>query len=96
MGLAAVEEQITGNNTLAGVVAGAGSEVVAMVIKYINLRMGKVKNVVVLKKDLNRFETSNHQAGGDPHFNRLSQQIYSIIRKNFLKGQNIIYFSHYS
>ncbi len=50
MGLAAVEEQITGNNTLAGVVAGAGSEVVAMVIKYINLRMGKVKISLYLRK----------------------------------------------
>ncbi|HDL5744955.1 TPA: hemagglutinin repeat-containing protein, partial [Mannheimia haemolytica] len=34
---------------------------------------GKV--VTVVQKDLNRFETPNHQAGVDPHFNRLSQQI---------------------
>ncbi|QTM00730.1 hypothetical protein GM698_03465 [Mannheimia sp. ZY171111] len=34
---------------------------------------GKVLTVV--QKDLNRFETPNHQAGVDPHFNRLSQQI---------------------
>ncbi|HDR1012078.1 hypothetical protein ACOB9N_09720 [Pasteurella multocida] len=50
MGFAAVEEQITGNNSLSGVVAGAGSEVVAMVIKYINLRMGKVKMSLYLRK----------------------------------------------
>ncbi|WP_406812298.1 polymorphic toxin-type HINT domain-containing protein [Histophilus somni] len=34
---------------------------------------GKV--VTVVQKDLNRFETPNHQNGVDPHFNRLSQQI---------------------
>ncbi len=34
---------------------------------------GKV--VTVVQKDLNRFETPNHQAGVNPHFNRLSQQI---------------------
>ncbi|MFC1137343.1 hypothetical protein ACFGZQ_08160 [Pasteurella multocida] len=50
MGLAAVEEQITGNNSLSGVVVGADSEVAMMVIKYINLRMGKVKMSLYLRK----------------------------------------------
>ncbi|WP_448912314.1 polymorphic toxin-type HINT domain-containing protein [Haemophilus sputorum] len=33
------------------------------------------KEITVIKKDLNRFETVNHKAGKDPHFNRLSQLI---------------------
>nr|WP_226385944.1 polymorphic toxin-type HINT domain-containing protein [Haemophilus sp. Marseille-P9675] len=33
------------------------------------------KEITVIKKDLNRFETVNHNAGTDPHFNRLSQRI---------------------
>lgn len=33
------------------------------------------KEITVIKKDLNRFETVNHNAGKDPHFNRLSQRI---------------------
>ena len=33
------------------------------------------KEITVIKKDLNRFETVNHNAGTDPHFNKLSQRI---------------------
>ncbi|NEN76624.1 hypothetical protein F9B74_09935 [Pelistega sp. NLN82] len=33
------------------------------------------KDVTVVKRDINRFETLNHQVGKDPHFNSLSQRI---------------------